>query len=89
MTRSASQRHVGRPVDGGGLYRVALFRAAIGPTPARLAAFAAQTASLPRAITSIRRWQIATATPGEASGLHGWTHVWGQGRFLPGDFQPK
>lgn len=69
---------LGGPVDGGGLYRVALFRASIDPTPDRLAAFAAQTATLPRAITAIRRWQIATATPGEASGLHGWTHVWEQ-----------
>jgi len=68
----------GGPVEGGGLYRVALFRASVNPTPERLAAFAAQTASLPRAIKAIRRWQIATATPGEASGLHGWTHIWEQ-----------
>ncbi|QTH19727.1 Dabb family protein [Rhizorhabdus wittichii] len=67
---------VGGPVDGGGLYRVALFRAAIDPTPERLAAFGAQTAAMPRAIRSIRRWQLATAD--EASGLHGWTHVWEQ-----------
>lgn len=67
---------VGGPIDGGGLYRVALFRAAIDPTPERLAAFSAQTASLPRAIASIRRWQLATAD--EASGPHRWTHVWEQ-----------
>lgn len=67
---------IGGPVDAGGLYRVALFRASIRPSPERLAAFATQTASLPRVIRTIRRWQLATAT--DAGGLHGWTHVWEQ-----------
>ena len=67
---------VGGPIDGGGLYRVALFRASVRPDPGRLAAFAAQTASLPRYIGTIRRWQLALAD--EAGGLHAWTHVWEQ-----------
>lgn len=67
---------IGGPTEGGGLYRVALFRASVRPDAERLAAFAAQTASLPRYIRTIRRWQLAYAN--EASGLHGWTHVWEQ-----------
>lgn len=67
---------LGGPIEGGGLYRVALFRASIRPTEDRLAAFAAQTATMPRAIPAIRRWHLAAAT--EAQGLHGWTHVWEQ-----------
>lgn len=66
----------GGPVEGGGLYRVALFRASVNPTPERLDAFGQQTASMPGAISSIRRWQISTAD--HASGLHEWTHVWEQ-----------
>lgn len=67
---------LGGPVEGGGLYRVALFRASIRPSPERLAAFAAQTTGLPRSIRSIRRWQLAETS--DALGLHGWTHVWEQ-----------
>lgn len=61
---------------GKGVYRVALFRASVRPTPERLAAFGIQTASLAHYIKSIRRWQIGIAE--EAGGLHAWTHVWEQ-----------
>jgi hypothetical protein len=59
-----------------GLYRVALFCANQRPSAERLAAFARETATLPRHVHSIRRWQLAT--PLQASGSRQWTHVWEQ-----------
>lgn len=61
---------------GTGLYRVALFCANVNPSTERLAAFGRQTASMPRSIRSIRRWQLSQAA--HASGSRPWTHVWEQ-----------
>ncbi|WP_380879271.1 stress responsive protein [Sphingomonas sp. DBB INV C78] len=62
--------------DGTGLYRVALFCANMNPNEERLGTFARQTASMPRYIKAIRRWQVSEAA--KASGLRPWTHVWEQ-----------
>ncbi|SNS86816.1 Stress responsive A/B Barrel Domain [Sphingomonas laterariae] len=62
--------------DGTKLYRVALFCANVSPTEERLAAFGRQTASMPRYIKAIRRWQVSSTV--KASGLNPWTHVWEQ-----------
>lgn len=67
---------VGGPTGGGGLYRVALFCANVRPDADRLEAFATQTASLPRYITTIRRWQIARGESGR--GDKPWNAVWEQ-----------
>lgn len=62
--------------DGAGIYRVALFCASVDPTPERLAAFADQTAAMPRHVRSILRWQLSAAD--EAEGDRPWTTVWEQ-----------
>lgn len=62
--------------NGAGLYRVALFCANIRPDGDRLAAFADQTAAMPRHVRTIRRWQLGEATA--AGGTRPWTHVWEQ-----------
>lgn len=67
---------IGGPVDGGGLYRVALFCANVRPSADRLEAFATQTASIPNAVRTIRRWQLARGE--EAQGDRPWTTVWEQ-----------
>jgi hypothetical protein len=62
--------------DGARLYRVALFCANVRPDPERLAAFAADTLTMPDHVRSIRRWQLSTADRSE--GTRPWTHVWEQ-----------
>jgi hypothetical protein len=59
-----------------GLYRVALFCANRDPSPDRLARFANETTAMPRLVTAIRRWQLAT--PLHASGSRPWSYVWEQ-----------
>jgi hypothetical protein len=59
-----------------GVYRVALFCANRDPARERVARFASETTAMPRHVTAIRRWQLAT--PIQASGSRPWTHVWEQ-----------
>lgn len=62
--------------QGPGLYRVALFCANVRASADRLAAFTADTASMPDHVKTIRRWQLSPTDHG--SGTRAWTHVWEQ-----------
>jgi hypothetical protein len=59
------------------IYRTALFGAVRDPSPARLAAFEAETAAMPRRVAGIAGWCLGTVR--RAWGRTAWTHVWEQG----------
>jgi Stress responsive A/B Barrel Domain len=59
-----------------GVFRTALFHAFRRPTPARLQAFEAELAAMPRRVGSIRAWTLGRVIA--SRGRFAWTHAWEQ-----------